>query len=925
MGLDKKLTVVISLISEGSLQNTLESIFRKNPEIASQTEAIILDFVNSEESRCECRKALENFSDCEVILKEANRHRAVHYNEEALSAKGKNIAFISAGEMYTDGAVQKAVKMFEEKQVDVVSVRPVFIDMQGNTINYAIAPQKTKRMNVFNETKNMQFQLKGYFFKRDIFQTIQFQEDMGIEFPYIFLMKLFLKKPEYFFLANDCLKYYIGEEDDFSTNLYQYQMEWYSWSVRPVLTPFVRDYGGETYEQRRFVMACVLYLMYAKFHCNSNDRNKNMLDREQLSEFLKNCQELLMYIDEDIILQKITIGTYNIPRSLKFFFIRLKTEKLGVPYRIIDMGSDFAVKINRPEKLGGVINEFEKLSTIKKISRETVLVHAINLRNSCLEIDAVTTLSDFLDADQIQIFAEIDGQRIDITPTQAYPLLKCFGVTYARKFPFHISIPLDKEKRKQQITFYLIVNGRKCKLGLSFPKAAGRLSNAIPGHGYWEYAPNCILYRYQGSLWTLKTTALRKLVRELKLCREIMKKCVDKKTAHDAVKLRVLYHLAKPFYKNKRIWLTFDKIYKAGDNGEYMYHYLHEHQKNIKIFYVIQKDSPDYERMKANGENILIHESLKCQLMALLSETVLATHATIISYCGLPKKIQPYIRDLFNAELVCIQHGLTIQKIAQYQGRTFDNTNFYCCASKYEVQNIMHPIYDYRKSDISLVGMARYDGLKNNDQKQILITPTWRRDVVNSGIAYVKKTHNTHFKDSEYYRIYNGLINDAKLISCAKECGYRIIYLLHPAMSAQSVDYERNDYVQIVEATGNMSYEKILTESSLMVTDYSGVQFDFAYMRKPILYYHPDTLPPHYEAGGLIYETMGFGPICQNHEEIVENLCEYMKNQCKMKEMYVKRADDFFAYDDFENCHRIYEAVENYMDETKRGKMNGYC
>ena len=318
-----------------------------------------------------------------------------------------------------------------------------------------------------------------------------------------------------------------------------------------------------------------------------------------------------------------------------------------------------------------------------------------------------------------------------------------------------------------------------------------------------------------------------------------------------------------------------------------MYHYLHEHQKNIKIFYVIQKDSPDYERMKANGENILIHESLKCQLMALLSETVLATHATIISYCGLPKKIQPYIRDLFNAELVCIQHGLTIQKIAQYQGRTFDNTNFYCCASKYEVQNIMHPIYDYRKSDISLVGMARYDGLKNNDQKQILITPTWRRDVVNSGIAYVKKTHNTHFKDSEYYRIYNGLINDAKLISCAKECGYRIIYLLHPAMSAQSVDYERNDYVQIVEATGNMSYEKILTESSLMVTDYSGVQFDFAYMRKPILYYHPDTLPPHYEAGGLIYETMGFGPICQNHEEIVENLCEYMKNQCKMKEMYV--------------------------------------
>ena len=55
------------------------------------------------------------------------------------------------------------------------------------------------------------------------------------------------------------------------------------------------------------------------------------------------------------------------------------------------------------------------------------------------------------------------------------------------------------------------------------------------------------------------------------------------------------------------------------------------------------------------------------------------------------------------------------------------------------------------------------------------------------------------------------------------------------------------------------SYEKILTESSLMVTDYSGVQFDFAYMRKPVVYFHSPKLPPHYQEGGFSYETQGFG------------------------------------------------------------------
>lgn len=57
-------------------------------------------------------------------------------------------------------------------------------------------------------------------------------------------------------------------------------------------------------------------------------------------------------------------------------------------------------------------------------------------------------------------------------------------------------------------------------------------------------------------------------------------------------------------------------------------------------------------------------------------------------------------------------------------------------------------------------------------------------------------------------------------------------------MSAQLEDFDRNDYVELIPATGDMSYEKILTESSLMVTDYSGVQFDFAYQRQA-----PGVLP----------------------------------------------------------------------------------
>ena len=98
-----------------------------------------------------------------------------------------------------------------------------------------------------------------------------------------------------------------------------------------------------------------------------------------------------------------------------------------------------------------------------------------------------------------------------------------------------------------------------------------------------------------------------------------------------------------------------------------------------------------------------------------------------------------------------------------------------------------------------------------------------------------------------------------------------------------------------------------------------GVQFDFAYMKKPLLYYHPASLPPHLEeSDSFKYERDAFGPLIDNHEAIVDALCEYMKNHCIMKSEYVERVDKFFAYNDFDNCKRIYETVKAFLDNKRR-------
>ncbi len=501
--------------------------------------------------------------------------------------------------------------------------------------------------------------------------------------------------------------------------------------------------------------------------------------------------------------------------------------------------------------------------------------------------------------------------------TEVYPLIKCFGVTLQRNHPVQFYIPVNNNPM-QKINFYYRFNGQVYQFKIIFDTYSSRIGSKFD---YWIFKKGWMAtWSKNETLIIRKCGALIHLKQEFLLALVLLYKRKNNiPVALKGLLLRLIYWITLSHYSKKHIWVTFDKQYKAGDNGEYMYHYCREnHSDEVDIYYIIRKEAPEHSRLvNEDKKHILVYGTLRCQLISLMAEAILTTHVNIAAQYNPSRDYNIFTKGLQRGELVCIQHGLTIQKIAQFQNRVYDNTKFYCCASRYEISNISKPIYGYVPEQMKLVGLARYDGLKNRNQKIILITPSWRRNVVNASVANTKKTHNDNFKGSDYFRIYNALINDPRLINCAKQYGYRIVYLLHPSMSAQINDFDRNDYVELVPATGDVSYEKILCESSLMVTDYSGVQFDFAYMRKPVVYYHPEELPPQYEEGGLIYSTMGFGPICTNHQEVVDVLCGAIEKNCQMEAEYIRRADDFFAYDDHNNCQRIYDEIKSWIDQRK--------
>lgn len=89
---------------------------------------------------------------------------------------------------------------------------------------------------------------------------------------------------------------------------------------------------------------------------------------------------------------------------------------------------------------------------------------------------------------------------------------------------------------------------------------------------------------------------------------------------------------------------------------------------------------------------------------------------------------------------------------------------------------------------------------------------------------------------------------------------------------------------------------------------------DFAYLRKPVVYclFDDDTFMAGahvYVKGYFDYERDGFGEVEYDLESTVDRIIEYMENDCKLKDKYRERIDKFFAFNDQNNCQRVYEEI----------------
>lgn len=369
-----------------------------------------------------------------------------------------------------------------------------------------------------------------------------------------------------------------------------------------------------------------------------------------------------------------------------------------------------------------------------------------------------------------------------------------------------------------------------------------------------------------------------------------------------AVIFRFIHLLFYVFMKNKEIWIVMDRKTMADDNAEHFFKYAIKQNDGVRKYFAIHNSSKDFERLnKLFSGHILDADSVKHRFYYMFASKLISSQGSEFDLNPFLNKNYSLTSGICNLDFYFLQHGVIKDNMSSWLRKYDRNPKLIVTSAQLEYESLFDEGYNYDEDVVQLLGLPRYDNLDNKGlKKQIVIMPTWRNFLTDEGDVL----------NSQLFQRFNSLVNNKRLINHAKEKGYEIVFKPHPELARYLYLFDKKDYVQF---DVDKKYQVIFNESSVLVTDFSSIFFDFSYLKKPLIYYQYSN-DYHYDSvnGYFQYNTMGFGPVIKDEDGLVDKLIEYMDNDCVMDDIYKKRVDEFFKYYDQDNSKRCYDWIHNH-------------
>lgn len=362
--------------------------------------------------------------------------------------------------------------------------------------------------------------------------------------------------------------------------------------------------------------------------------------------------------------------------------------------------------------------------------------------------------------------------------------------------------------------------------------------------------------------------------------------------------------------KKTRIWLYNDS-HDSIDNGYYQFIHDFGIHDGIRRYYVYHEDSTEIisGRFSAKYKHYLIpFGSNQHKFLFAAASKILTSFFAKSTYLPYPEKTRKLYEDLFQYEVVYLQHGVMHAKLSNLISkeqvwqidRIVVSTNF-------EEENFIK--LGYRREDILTCGMPRLDTLilKETKEKRILFAASWRK--------YLVKTVNgvglpqDNFYASEYYKKFSSFLNSDFLNDFLEMNDCYIDVQIHPMFSCYTEGFLKKESkrIQMIKSVN-------ISEYVMCITDFSSIMFDFIYLNKPVVSFFPDrTL---FDAGLHTYQDFyfpledGFTIYCETVEKAMQAMERLVKNDFRLPDSIQKKADNLYFSRNPDHAEKLYQVLK---------------
>lgn len=876
-----KFSVIIPVYDvEDYLEETLLSVIDQSIGFKKNIQIILINDGSPDNSELICLKYKEKYPNNIVYVRQENAGVSAARNTGMEYIQGEYVNFLDSDDKWSKNAFKDVYHFFRKHgdAIDIVAGRIKYFERREDyhVLDYKF--EKDKIVDIKKDYDFIQLSMATTFVRAEALKGRRFDSRVRYGEDCLLINTILFDKCKYGVLRDSVYYYRMRYTGSSAMQNTLRTKSWYFESEELVFQRLI-DLSKEKFGKAiQYIQYLVMYDMKWRLRAAIPD---GLLTDEEKERYYRILHNILKEIDDYIIVKQ--KGCTSFHYMLAF---NIKYQK--------DCRKDIVYDNGRITFHG------QRLSHTAR--RRLLKLDFINIKKGVLEI--MGQVDYWLDEDDYKLaFEDQKKNRYYIEEYFPVPYKTRTGVMgeYGHVRGYRISIPLKGVKKLRGIFEYK--NGHTTYMILGYGKFC-KLTHVMD-NSYGLYGKYILSARNKTITIRKKSKKLYKKC-ERKYCLELLSK-----GKLSLLGYRLALRVLRKFHK-KKIWLLSDRINMARDNGEALFKYLNTIDTgDVQVYFDIYKKCEDYKRMKQYGK-VISHDSMRYRLYFLAADKIVSAHIDeyVINAFGADRD---FMKNLYQFDTVFLQHGVTKDDLSGWVNKYNKNIGMFVTVSPMEYQSILDGDYFYSKDDVKLTGFPRFDYLTCSEKKkQVIFLPSWRKALANSiDVKTGERIYNPEFKNTEFFRFYNNLLQDERLLECMRKNGYTGKFCLHVNHMEQIGDYTGNDVFEIQR--GNLDYQKEFVENALMLTDYSSVAFDFAYMKKSIVYAQFDRKEffegQAYDEGYFDYETDGFGPVCYDYESTVDALIHAIEQDCAIDEEYQKRIEKFYYKTDTNNCKRVYDAI----------------